>query len=286
MSIWLYSDDVHDTRTVVSAIGLTECPFCRSPLDLLKHDRESVPNFATNLTVKACSKCGWWCIKKTSLALHSSARPSAARQRVTRPHQFQLYGAVASLKNLDVGNITTPLQEVRDYLTAKYESRFQVHPQLFEQVVASVFKDVGYHTRVTAYSGDDGIDVILDGPTGEEVGVQVKRYSNRIEVEQIRSLAGALVLNGLTKGVFVTTSTFQSGASSTVTRFARRGIDIELVDAPRFLQALKIAQRQRYEFVQEPSTPFQSAALVHLTSDSHPGFKVRSKKSRFKRKRR
>ena len=49
------------------------------------------------------------------------------------------------------------------------------------------FGDLGYRARVTAYSGDDGIDVILDGDDDKAVGVQVKRYKNRIEVDQIRS---------------------------------------------------------------------------------------------------
>lgn len=91
-------------------------------------------------------------------------------------------------------------------------SIFEAHPKLFEDVVCSVFRDFGWNARVTACSGDDGIDVVLDGESDSTVGVQVKRYKKekKIEAEQIRSLAGALLVNGHTKGIFVTTSSSSS----------------------------------------------------------------------------
>lgn len=108
-----------------------------------------------------------------------------------------------------------------------------------------MFGDRGFHTRVTSYSGDGGIDVILERP-GETVGVQVKRYRNAISAEQIRSLAGALFVGGYTKGVFVTTSRFQPGGTQASALAHARGMAIELLDAPRFFEELKIAQRSRF----------------------------------------
>ena len=130
-----------------------------------------------------------------------------------------------------------------------------INPRTFEKVVASIFKDHGYLARVTAYSGDGGIDVILEGKDGDLIGVQVKRYKNKISVAQIRELTGALVLNGITKGIFVTTSEFQSGVYSIAKQSTERGYPIELIDATSFLQELKIAQlsniygNTRYEAV-------------------------------------
>jgi restriction system protein len=138
---------------------------------------------------------------------------------------------------------------------------------MFEEIVASVFRDLGYDARVTAYSGDDGVDVVLDGPSGVLIGVQVKRYRDSIKVEQIRALTGALVLGGLTRGVFVTTSTFQKGAADTAERMATRGYQIELMNADRFYDALKIAQRSRYREKNDPTAPFTHARLIELSSD-------------------
>jgi restriction system protein len=151
-------------------------------------------------------------------------------------------GKAASLRELDLTDISQPIAEVRRYLLAKYDARFNVHPRLFEETVASVFRDLGYDTQVTGYSGDGGIDVVLRGQA-DTIGVQVKRYRSTIKVEQIRSLAGALMLAGITAGVFVTTSSFQAGAPRTVARYRDRGMRIDLVNADAFFAALGFVQR-------------------------------------------
>ncbi|QOZ06889.1 restriction endonuclease [Bradyrhizobium sp. CCBAU 51765] len=112
---------------------------------------------------------------------------------------------------------------------------------MFEETVASVFRSLGYEATVTAYSGDDGVDVILQKGK-ERIGVQVKRHRNSISVEQIRSLAGAMIVNDVTKGIFVTTSKFERGSARTIDRLRVRGYPIELIDAPRFFDMLKLTQ--------------------------------------------
>jgi len=191
---------------------------------------------------------------------------------VLGPHERRVFAATACLRQLSLDDLSVPIEDVRAYLAAKYDARLQVHPRRFEEVVGSVFTDHGYRARVTAYSGDDGLDVILDRPDGAVVGVQVKRYKDRISVEQIRSLAGALILNGVTRGMFVTTSTFQSGAQHTSARFADRGLPIELVDAPSFLEALHIAQRNRYATRDDTDAPFHRTRHVLVDSQHHPLF--------------
>jgi len=95
------------------------------------------------------------------------------------------------------------------------------------------------------YSRDGGIDAFLQ-KDGQTVGVQVKRFRSSIKVEQIRSLAGALLSKGLTKGIFVTTSSFQRGAQPEADHLATKGYAIQLMDSARLFDALKIAQRQKY----------------------------------------
>lgn len=152
-------------------------------------------------------------------------------------------GACAQLKTLDLLDITIPLNEVKSHLVARYQDRHHVHPRQFEDVVASVFKSFGFHAITTAYQNDGGIDVILlDGDA--RIGVQVKRSKNKIDVEQIRALAGALYLDGYTEGVFVTTSTFTNNAIITADRYAARGIPIRLVNADGFLDALQITEKR------------------------------------------
>ena len=143
---------------------------------------------------------------------------------------------------LDLADVHLPLSVVRQYLAARYSDRFDIPPRIFEETVASVFRDYGYLSFVTGYTRDGGIDVVLERSSGEQIGVQVKRYKNRIEVEQIRSFLGALVDKRLTRGIFVSTSSFTKGAKLFSNRMALRGIAIELMDAHKFFQALKISQ--------------------------------------------
>jgi restriction system protein len=240
MSIWEYLDAVKDPDALRCAAEVRVCPFCSSRLVTL-----IVPDYIAGMeppvskqadvdytySASGCEVCGWWRIVRDSDYgyLHGIFHDVDA--------------SAGSLKSFDVSDITAPVQEVRNYLAARYEARYEVHPRVFEETVASVFKGLGYGARVTGYSSDGGIDIILDSPTSGIVGVQVKRYRNAIKVESIRSLAGALILNDCTAGVFVTTSEFQSGCEKAAKLFAIRGIPIQLLNASKFYDALRLVER-------------------------------------------
>ena len=59
------------------------------------------------------------------------------------------------------------------------------------------------------------------------------------------------MFRGLTKGAFVTTSTFTSGAPRAVEGFDARGMSIELYDSTRFFEALSIGRRESYSSYEE-----------------------------------
>lgn len=206
-----------------------------------------------------CPACGWWSIGK-SVVLHS-------------PRQFweQTFQAAGALRSLNVSDISIPLEEVRHFLVAKYSSRFEVHPRKFEEVVASVFQSFGYKAVVTAYTGDGGIDIVLEGKANERIGVQVKRYRNRIKVEQIRSFVGALMLGGFTRGIFVTTSDYQSGAFPVAKQANEKCVPIELVDSEAFYDAIKIAQIANVEWSDDLPYMLKSGSLpdLHYTGEHH-----------------
>lgn len=212
------------------------CVFCGESMKRLK---ESIGQKAGGTILRACTYCGWWTYWQQTC--------SPVFEPDTRRSRWSLYGAAAQLKNLDEIDMSHGLEEVKRYLIAKYEARFDLHPRLFEETVGSVFIDLGFDTEVTAYSADGGIDVILRHSNDITTGIQVKRVKSAIEVEQIRALAGALMLGGHTQGVFVTTSHFRSGAISTAKRLRHLAMPVELIDATRFLQALRITQRPAYE---------------------------------------
>jgi len=241
MAIWVYSSV---SRQPSSVWARSSCVFCQIGLKLLHSETDDISTVKSkgfqDKRVFVCPVCGWWKAERTQdiddFVHHIKFRA--------------LYGAAASLRELDLSDVSTPVEDIRSFLAANYAKRGNVHPKLFEETVASGFRDHGYLAEVTAYSGDDGIDVIL-ARGSEKIGVQVKRYKNDIEVEQIRSLAGALLLNGFTKGILITTSEFQRGAQHTVERYKTRGYQIELYDAEKLYEALHIAQRNMYRSMDE-----------------------------------
>lgn len=248
MSIWEYSNQSEDAILVGVAANSHICLYCGTLLNTIQSGyvdylnsskirnpyRDYTPPPSQDSEIKGCSTCGWW-----SLISNRYGTSGDLYSKISS-------GAIGSLKNLDLADISTPVKEVRAFLTAKYTSRFQVHPKLFEETVASVFRDLGYHVRVTGFTRDGGIDIILDSPDEGVIGVQVKRYQNKIGVEQIRTLTGALLLRGYTKGVFVTTSEFSCFAKQEAKVALSKGYPIELYNSEKFFDALKITQRKQY----------------------------------------
>ena len=219
------------------------CLYCDTVLNCLGNDG-ALQGISSKPAVHVCPRCGWWLV---------SLRRDQNRGSEGEIHLHRTWG---QLRALDLSDIAAPLSEVQDYLVAKYADRFSIHPRKYEELVASVFKGLGYRVRVTSFSKDDGIDIfVLDGTT-DTVGVQVKRYRNKIEAEQIRAFAGALLLEGLTQGVYVTTSTYRRGAGRTARKYKKLGLAIELWDANAFYDRPQITQRPIYESYEDDAVPF------------------------------
>lgn len=156
--------------------------------------------------MRCCPICGWWVLRKD---VHGTDAAGAYAFTNT-------YGAIGSLLELDLSDSLAPISDVRAYLAARFEARGNLSPSLCEEVVASVYRNLGYlNVRVTGQSHDGGVDVVMEGPQDTLVGVQVKQSKNKIGAELIRAFTGALVLKGLTCGIFLTTSDFTRGSRQT-----------------------------------------------------------------------
>ena len=244
MSIWIYED----TYPAPNEPDVTRetCLFCESKVECVSISSDRVHQGE----IRVCRFCGWWCRNERNRIPDFDGFEDSLSLR----YYYSMDGACAQLRNLDLSDINIPLNDIHSFIVADYEKRFDIHPRKLEELVASVFRNQGYIADVTAYQNDGGIDVILS-KSNETIGVQVKRYKNKIEVEQIRSLAGALILSGHTSGMFVTTSAFRSGVVTASEQFNAKGFPIELVDAHRFYDALKI---ERMELREEDLEEFVS----------------------------
>jgi restriction system protein len=257
----------------IEAVYVKSCMFCDGELISLASDQgsqhwersglhgESSTTWSSQ--IRRCKRCGWWL---------SRSQWTGISDRHGGDHfQNQVQGAAGCLKQLDVANPDVALDEIRAYLAGRYEARHQIDNFRFEEVVGSVYADLGYQAVVTNRRGDDGIDVFLR-KGDETVGVQVKNYAGAIDVALIRELSGALVFNDLAKGIFVTTSRFTSGAPRYVSTYKMRGQEIELVDADAFYGALEIAQARHLEKYDDEIRALASRSHQTLVNEDRISF--------------
>jgi restriction system protein len=117
---------------------------------------------------------------------------------------------------------------------------------------------------VTGASGDGGIDGIvrLDRLGLEHIYVQAKRHdaSNKVQRKDIQAFLGALTERNATKGVFITTSDFASGARD----FADRREGIVLINGEKLAELMidygvGVQQRETIEIVRIDDAFFEEA---------------------------
>ncbi|MDA0196395.1 MAG: restriction endonuclease [Bacteroidetes bacterium] len=91
----------------------------------------------------------------------------------------------------------------------------EIDPYYFEKVILILLKKMGYGDFIeTSKSGDGGIDgIINEDKLGlEKIYTQAKRYNeNKVHEKDIRNFIGAMS-GDTSKGVFITTSTFDDSA--------------------------------------------------------------------------
>ena len=118
----------------------------------------------------------------------------------------------SSPQDLIDSGFTTIKTEVKTELLEKLK---EIDPYYFEKVILILLKKMGYGDFIeTSKSGDGGIDgIINEDKLGlEKIYTQAKRYNeNKVREKDIRNFIGAMS-GDTSKGVFITTSTFDDSA--------------------------------------------------------------------------
>lgn len=124
------------------------------------------------------------------------------------------------------GLVTTANNAVATELLARIQ---QAEPSFFETLVVKLLSAMGYQgddgtAIITQSSGDSGIDGIINqDPLGTSiVYIQAKRYKkgNTVARPEIDAFYGALAGRNASRGVFITTSKFTSGAQEQARKFS------------------------------------------------------------------
>ena len=136
-------------------------------------------------------------------------------------------------------------EQISNALAADLLGRLrESEPAFFESVIVELLLKMGYGYgssagSVLGRSGDDGVDGVINlDPLGvDQVYVQAKRYqaTSPIGSGAIRDFYGALGLKDVTKGIFVTTSSFTPNARATAEKLGAR---LVLVDGPQLARLM------------------------------------------------
>ena len=148
--------------------------------------------------------------------------------------------------------------EVRSQVEAELlEQIMNNPPEFLEQVVVDLVVRMGYGGsrkdagEALGRSGDEGIDgIIKEDPLGLDIiYLQAKRWEGTVGRPEIQKFAGALHGQRARKGIFITTSTFSSGALEYVKNIDSK---IILIDGERlaklmFNHGIGVASEFNYE---------------------------------------
>ena len=159
-------------------------------------------------------------LKKGVLSLSDLQNDSdfiAHRDSVSRKKEREETLKVDSIETASPQDlIDSGFSSIEEEVKAELLDRLKgIDPYYFEKVILILLKRMGYGDFIeTSKSGDGGIDgVINEDKLGlERIYIQAKRYNeNKIREKDIRNFIGAMS-GDTSKGVFVTTSTFDSSA--------------------------------------------------------------------------
>jgi len=84
----------------------------------------------------------------------------------------------------------------------------------FEEVVSDYYRLIGYRSKVTRMGADGGVDVLLfqdDSETPVKL-IQCKSWSKKVGVNAVRELYGVMAADGVSDGIFATTSSYTNEA--------------------------------------------------------------------------
>lgn len=140
---------------------------------------------------------------------------------------------------VDPKEILAKMAEGENLAAMDWEDFEHLIRELFERE----FAGSGAEVKVTQASRDQGVDAIVFNPDpirGGKIVIQAKRYTNTVDVSAVRDLYGAVINEGATKGILVTTSHFGPDAYS----FAK-GKPLTLLTGNELLGLL---EKQGYKF--------------------------------------
>ncbi|WP_427869020.1 restriction endonuclease [Leucobacter luti] len=181
------------------------------------------------------------------------------------PEKSKASSPSAALAQQSSDGISDPIEVIEDAV-ARIEARVgddlldrlrDSHPDFFEQAVVDLLLKMGYggaaqRGRRIGGSNDEGIDGLIDQDALglDQVYIQAKRYKegNNVGREPIQAFVGALHGFGASRGVFLTTSAFTSGAIDYAKKVQSRIILIDGAKLVELMIAYRVGVQEQQKF--------------------------------------
>lgn len=154
----------------------------------------------------------------TQLDAESKLYASAIRLEMAGTFEEELYSEPDSEQEDRSALVVTSIDdEVKKYLKRHPQQLYELSPRKFEELVASILKDLGFEVELTQATRDGGRDIIAhvkNAVSSYLTYIECKRYAadNKVGVGVIREVIGVHHLHKPTKSIIVTTSFFSSDA--------------------------------------------------------------------------
>jgi tetratricopeptide (TPR) repeat protein len=98
----------------------------------------------------------------------------------------------------------------------------------FEELVSELFRYLGYSVHLTAITGDQGVDIIMENPSVGTIAVQCKKYSGKVSNSAIQEVFAGKHFYSCNKAIVVTNSYYTASAKKLA-----KSLDVELFDRDR-----------------------------------------------------
>lgn len=176
-----------------------------------------------------CSLCGWakrrWISYHTEMPGINSGRWATFRQ----------------IRSFEISDPQIALHELASHLKRQYTDIHSITPRRFEELIAEIFRGLGWDASLTKQTRDMGVDIyIFNNSSGDQAIVECKRYKGNVGIEAVDRLLGVQLAMGQDRAYLVTSSKFSQPAQERVKspHLAKKGFELNLIDAEQLLRHL------------------------------------------------
>lgn len=222
----------------VIAEFFARCPYCKTISPVLKADgiipqniKKKYENFLdANQVGFECKLCGWeWTDNPVPYSYGFD--------------NVDLYSNVKykELRSFDINDNNLAIEELGSFLKKNYNEIYKISPRKFEEIVNSIYKNLGFRTILTKSTRDRGADIILR-ENNNKIIIECKKYSefSKVGIAHVQRLMGAMISFKAKSAKLITTSYFSTPAKETQHIYTNLGLDLELLDAYDLLKLLDL----------------------------------------------